>query len=122
MKKKKGFTLIELLVVIAIIAMLLAILMPALGKVKKLAMRLVCGTNLKGMGTAMMKNVMKDKNIDDLPTLIGQARLMGVNLIACEMAMNMMGIQESELLDNVELAGVANFAALAEKSGPVMFI
>lgn len=53
MKKKKGFTLIELLVVIAIIAMLLAILMPALGKVKKLAMRLVCGTNLKGMANAM---------------------------------------------------------------------
>ena len=53
MRKKKGFTLIELLVVIAIIAMLLAILMPALGKVKKLAMRLVCGTNTKGLGTAM---------------------------------------------------------------------
>lgn len=51
--KKKGFTLIELLVVIAIIAMLLAILMPALNKVKKLAMRLVCGTNVKGLGTAM---------------------------------------------------------------------
>jgi prepilin-type N-terminal cleavage/methylation domain-containing protein len=53
MRKKKGFTLIELLVVIAIIAMLLAILMPALSKVKRLAMRLVCGTNTKGMGTAM---------------------------------------------------------------------
>jgi len=53
MKKKKGFTLIELLVVIAIIAMLLAILMPALGKVKKLAMRLVCGTNVKGMANAL---------------------------------------------------------------------
>jgi prepilin-type N-terminal cleavage/methylation domain-containing protein len=52
MKKKKGFTLIELLVVIAIIAMLLAILMPALNKVKKIAMRVVCGTNLKGLGTA----------------------------------------------------------------------
>lgn len=52
--KKKGFTLIELLVVIAIIAMLLAILMPALNKVKKLAMRVVCGTNTKGIGSAMM--------------------------------------------------------------------
>lgn len=51
--KKKGFTLIELLVVIAIIAMLLAILMPALNKVKKIAMRVVCGTNLKGLGNAM---------------------------------------------------------------------
>jgi prepilin-type N-terminal cleavage/methylation domain-containing protein len=50
--KKKGFTLIELLVVIAIIAMLLAILMPALNKVKKIAQRVVCGTNLKGLGTA----------------------------------------------------------------------
>jgi prepilin-type N-terminal cleavage/methylation domain-containing protein len=53
MRKKKGFTLIELLVVIAVIAMLLAILMPALNKVKKLAKRLVCGTNTKGMGTAI---------------------------------------------------------------------
>ena len=54
MRKKKGFTLIELLVVIAIIAMLLAILMPALSKVKKIAQRVVCATNLKGMGTAQM--------------------------------------------------------------------
>ena len=52
--KKKGFTLIELLVVVAIIAMLLAILMPALNKVKKIAQRVVCGTNLKGLGNAMV--------------------------------------------------------------------
>lgn len=51
--KKKGFTLIELLVVISIIALLLAILMPALSKVKKLADRLMCGTNLKGLGLAL---------------------------------------------------------------------
>ena len=50
--RKKGFTLIELLVVIAIIAMLMAILMPALSKVKKIAQRVICGTNLKGLGTA----------------------------------------------------------------------
>jgi prepilin-type N-terminal cleavage/methylation domain-containing protein len=51
--KKKGFTLVELLVVIAIIAMLLAILMPALGRVRGLAYRLMCGTNLGGIGKAM---------------------------------------------------------------------
>ena len=52
--KRKGFTLVELLVVIAIIAMLMSILMPALAKVKAIAQRLVCGTNLSGIGKAMM--------------------------------------------------------------------
>lgn len=46
MYRKRGFTLIELLVVIAIIALLLAILMPALGRVKKSAQSVICRTNL----------------------------------------------------------------------------
>lgn len=50
--KKRAFTLIELLVVISIIAMLLAILMPALGSVKERAKRIVCGQQLKQMGIA----------------------------------------------------------------------
>lgn len=54
MRKSKGFTLIELLVVIAIIALLLAILMPALGKAKDLAMCAACKGNLKNYTFAVV--------------------------------------------------------------------
>jgi prepilin-type N-terminal cleavage/methylation domain-containing protein len=52
--KKKGFTLVELLVVIAIIALLMGILMPALARVRQIAQRMVCGSNLKGLGNSML--------------------------------------------------------------------
>jgi prepilin-type N-terminal cleavage/methylation domain-containing protein len=52
--KKKAFTLVELLVVIAIIAMLLAILMPALSRVRSLAYQMICGTNQSGVGKAIV--------------------------------------------------------------------
>jgi prepilin-type N-terminal cleavage/methylation domain-containing protein/prepilin-type processing-associated H-X9-DG protein len=54
MKTKKGFTLIELLVVIAIIALLLAILMPALGKAKDHAKKITCATNLKSLSLGVI--------------------------------------------------------------------
>lgn len=57
---KKGFTLIELLVVISIIALLLAILIPALGKAKKLAYNVVCRSRLKQWG--MMFNMFTQAN------------------------------------------------------------
>ena len=52
--RRKGFTLVELLVVIAIIALLMGILMPALARVRQIAYRLYCGTNLSGIGKAML--------------------------------------------------------------------
>ena len=52
--ERKAFTLVELLVVISIIALLMGILMPALAKVRQIAYRLHCGTNLAGLGRAML--------------------------------------------------------------------
>jgi prepilin-type N-terminal cleavage/methylation domain-containing protein len=52
--RKKGFTLVELLVVIAIIALLMGILMPALARVRMIAYRMVCGSNMSGIGKALL--------------------------------------------------------------------
>ena len=54
MHQRKGFTLIELLVVIAIIGLLLAVLIPALGKAKEQARDIVCRAHLRGIGMAML--------------------------------------------------------------------
>ncbi len=54
MRRKKGFTLVELLVVIAIMAVLIAILLPALSKAREQARTILCKTNLKGYGTAFL--------------------------------------------------------------------
>ena len=51
--RRQGFTLIELLVVISIIALLVSILLPALGRAREQARAMLCATNMKGVGTAM---------------------------------------------------------------------
>lgn len=78
--------------------------------------------NMMGAGTAMMKHVMKQKNVDSLPDLINQAMEMGVRFVACEMSMGIMGITRDELMDGMEFAGVTDFAAASEASDATLFI
>ncbi len=78
--------------------------------------------NMGGMGTAMMKMVMKQKNVDSLETLIQKAMKAGVKIVACTMSMDIMGIKEEELLDGIELAGVGAYLGDAEESNVNLFI
>ena len=71
--KRKGFTLVELLVVIAIIALLMGILMPALSRVRQIAFRLICGTNLSGIGKAML--IYSNDYEDEFPKAGGRRNL-----------------------------------------------
>lgn len=78
--------------------------------------------NMGGMGTAMMRRVMADKNVDSLETLIAQAKKNGVRMVACTMSMDVMGIKKEELIDGIEYAGVASYLGDAEESDVNLFI
>ena len=78
--------------------------------------------HMGGMGTAMMRNEMKRKGIDSLESLIQQAIDNGVEFIACQMSMDVMGVKKEELLDNTSIGGVATYMERAENAGVNLFI
>jgi peroxiredoxin family protein len=78
--------------------------------------------NMGGMGTGMMKAIMKQKNVDSLDELIRKAKKAGVKLVACTMSMDVMGIRAEELIDGVELGGVGAYLGDAEESNVNLFI
>lgn len=78
--------------------------------------------NMGGMGTALMKKVMHDKNVNSLEELMQSAMKNGVKLVACTMSMDIMGITREEIIDGVEYAGVAAYLGDAEESNVNLFI
>lgn len=78
--------------------------------------------HMAGVGTRMMKDRMAAKNLPNLPGLMGEARHSGVRLVACTMSMEAMGIREEELIDGIELGGVAEFLGHSARSGTNLFI
>ncbi|RSD25185.1 CoA-disulfide reductase [Mesobacillus subterraneus] len=78
--------------------------------------------NMGGMGAKMIKTVMANKNVDSLETLMKNAMDAGVKLLACGMSMDIMGIAKEELIDGVEIGGVAAYLGDAEDSGLNLFI
>ena len=78
--------------------------------------------NMMGMGPAMIKQIMKKHNVEDLESLISNAINMGVKIVACSMSMELMGIKKEEFIEGVEIGGVASYLGAAEDSGLNLFI
>ena len=78
--------------------------------------------NMSGIGTAMMKHVMKKKNVTSLPDLLSAAQELGVKLVVCTMSMDVMGIKKEELIDGLEYGGVATYLGDSRDSSINLFI
>ncbi len=77
---------------------------------------------MMGMGSKMMKKRMASKKVDSLEDLLKTAMDNGVNMIACQMSMDVMGVDAAELLEGVEIGGVATYLEEAEQSNVNLFI
>ena len=75
-----------------------------------------------GIGDKMMRNIMRKKNISQLEELRQQAMNSGVEFIACQMSMDMMGVHQEELIDGVTIGGVATYMNRAEDACVNLFI
>ena len=78
--------------------------------------------NFAGMGPKMMRFRMKQKQVDSLESMIQSALEAGVKLVACQMSMDVMGVKKEELIEGVEIGGVATYLAEASKSQVNLFI
>jgi len=80
--------------------------------------------NMGGMGTAMMKSLMKKKNVASLEEMTALAEELGVRIYVCEMSMDLMGFKREEFIDykGLSFAGVATFLQEAQNSKVQLFI
>jgi peroxiredoxin family protein len=78
--------------------------------------------NMMGMGGKMIRKVMKDKNVTSLEDLIQAAIDSGIEIVACQMSMDVMGLKKEELIDGVKIGGVGYYLGEAEDSNVNLFI
>jgi len=65
---------------------------------------------------------MKQKNVEQLHTMIEMAQEFGVRIVACQMSMDVMGLKKEDLLDGVEVGGVALFLNSSYQSNTTLFV
>lgn len=80
--------------------------------------------NMMGMGPAMIKMLMRKQNVMSLDEMFNQAAELGIEIIVCEMSMNLMGFKREEIIDypHLSYAGAATFIAEASQSSIQFFI
>lgn len=78
--------------------------------------------NMLGIGPKMIRMVMGQKGVSSLEDLIMQSKAVGIRIVACQMSMDVMGIKPDELLEGVEIGGVATYLGAAEESDVNLFI
>ena len=80
--------------------------------------------NMGGMGTAMMKSLMKKKNVASLEDMLALAEELGVKIYVCEMSMDLMGFKREEMIqyNGLEFCGVAKYLEQASNSRIQLFI
>ena len=78
--------------------------------------------NYFGIGAKMLRKMMSDKNVSSLEEMMELSRDLGVKMVACEMSRDVMGIHEDELIDDLEVGGVASFLGDALTSKASLFI
>lgn len=78
--------------------------------------------SMLGIGDRMMRHIMKRKGIDSLESLRQQALENGVEFIACQMSMDVMGVKREELLDEATVGGVATYMERADHANVNLFI
>ena len=78
--------------------------------------------SMGGLGGKMIRYIMKKNNVTSLEELIEQAKNQGIKIIACSMSMDLMGIKKEELIDGIEIGGVATYLAAAETADTNLFI
>ncbi|OAB47032.1 FAD-dependent oxidoreductase [Paenibacillus antarcticus] len=78
--------------------------------------------NMMGMGSKMIRGIMKKNNVSSLEELIESAIEQGVEIVACQMSMDIMGLAREELIDKIEIGGVGYYLGKADQSGINLFI
>lgn len=78
--------------------------------------------NMMGMGSKMIRKIMKDKNVSSLEELIKSAINSGIEIVACQMSLELLGLKKEELIDGIKIGGVGYYLGEAEDSNINLFI